>query len=168
MELLIDGYNLIRQSAHLSSLEGLDLERGRQALLDKLAGYRRIKGHRITVVFDGRGSFHLGSRDASHRGINVVFTKSGEIADEWIKRRLAELREGAVVTSDREIRSHAEKVGVPSISSGDFERKMEEALYADLKGIEIDEGGPPMYAKKGPARRLSKRERKIKSIWKRL
>ncbi|MBW2038666.1 MAG: NYN domain-containing protein [Deltaproteobacteria bacterium] len=168
LELLIDGYNLIRQSPYLSQFEAVALERGREALLDRLAAYKKVRGHRITVVFDGWGSPHLASKDISQRGMKVIFTKRGETADEWIKRKLGELRQAAVVTSDREIRSYAERLGVPSISSSDFEKKMEEALYFGLKGLEPDEEESTGYVKKGPARRLSKKERKKKSIWEKL
>lgn len=168
LKLLIDGYNVIKQSPSLRQFDALDLEKGRVALLEKLAAYRTVRGHKITVVFDGWGSSHLGSRDMSQGGITVVFTKKGETADEWIIRRLGELREGAVVTSDRGIRGHAERVGVPSISSGEFERKMDEAFYADLKGINLDEMESAGYVQKGPAKRLSRKERRKKSIWDRL
>ena len=53
MHLIIDGYNLIRQSDVLRSHERQGLEAGRKALIRMLAGYRRVMGHRITVVFDG-------------------------------------------------------------------------------------------------------------------
>ena len=53
LHLIIDGYNIIRQSPELLSKESQDLRWGREALLEKLAAYRRLKKHPITVVFDG-------------------------------------------------------------------------------------------------------------------
>ena len=53
MHILIDGYNLIRQSVDLKRFERQSLEAGRKALIDWLSRYRQRKGHRITVVFDG-------------------------------------------------------------------------------------------------------------------
>ena len=47
------GYNLIRQSARLAELDQADLQWGREALLEKLAAYKKLKGIPITVVFDG-------------------------------------------------------------------------------------------------------------------
>jgi predicted RNA-binding protein with PIN domain len=168
LELLIDGYNVIRQSPSLSRFDALDLEQGREALLAKLAAYRRVRNSRITVVFDGWGNPHLSSRDTSQRGITVVFTKGGENADQWIKKKLGTGVEGVVVSSDREIRDYAARVGVPSISSKDFDRKMEEALYYDMKGIEPEGKETTEYGKKGPSRRLSKKEKKMKSIMEKL
>ncbi len=40
MHLIIDGYNLIRQSLDLQCLEARELEAGREALLERLADYR--------------------------------------------------------------------------------------------------------------------------------
>jgi predicted RNA-binding protein with PIN domain len=56
IHIIIDGYNLIRQSTTLSTLDQQDIMLGREALVDMLAAYRKIKPHRITVVFDGRSS----------------------------------------------------------------------------------------------------------------
>ena len=42
MHLIIDGYNLIRQSDVLRAHERRGLEAGRKALLHMLAGYRRV------------------------------------------------------------------------------------------------------------------------------
>ena len=53
MHIIVDGYNLIRQSDILRLHERQGLEAGRKALVHLLAGYRRSRGHRITVVFDG-------------------------------------------------------------------------------------------------------------------
>ena len=53
MWLIVDGYNVIRQWPELAMLDRTELQAGRKALLAELRGYRRAKGHRITVVFDG-------------------------------------------------------------------------------------------------------------------
>ena len=50
MHIIIDGYNLIRQSATFSRLDLEDMQTGREALIDALADYKKIKRHRITVV----------------------------------------------------------------------------------------------------------------------
>ena len=63
MHIIVDGYNLIRQSDTFRQSERKSLEEGRNALLRSLAGYRKLRGHRITVVFDGR------RRSATLRGV---------------------------------------------------------------------------------------------------
>jgi len=48
MHILIDGYNLIRQSVDLKRFERQSLEAGRKALIAWLARYHSRKDHRIT------------------------------------------------------------------------------------------------------------------------
>jgi len=168
LELLIDGYNVIKQSPYLSQFDAVDLEEGRRALIERLAAYRRIRGHKISVVFDAWGSPHVYRQDRSHRGVTIIFTRHGETADEWIKRRLRDIGAGIVVTSDREIREYAHQMGIVTIISRDFERKMDEAILCEMKGIENDNGELMRPTKKGTAKRLSKKERKRRSITERL
>jgi len=53
MHIIIDGYNLIRQSEALRRFDSFGLEAGRKELLRLLSLYRKSRGHRITVVLDG-------------------------------------------------------------------------------------------------------------------
>jgi predicted RNA-binding protein with PIN domain len=72
MHLIIDGYNLIRQSPDLQRLDARDLELGREALLKRLAAYRSRSHHQITVVFDGwQGGDFKESRDRQ-QGMAII------------------------------------------------------------------------------------------------
>ncbi len=161
MHLIIDGYNLIRQSPELRHLDARDLEAGRQALLERLAAYRlRRPGHRLTVVFDGwQTGGPLETRDF-HRGVRVIYSRRGERADEVIKRLLAQEGSRAlVVSSDRELQECARRVRAAWVSSVEFDFL---SNLAAAREPQEPEGGEPARhgtAKKGPARRLSKRER---------
>jgi predicted RNA-binding protein with PIN domain len=172
LELIIDGYNLIRQSDSLSLVDARNLEQGRETLIERLVAYKKIRGHPITVVFDGWGGVNLSSTRTRHKGIQVVYTGKGETADEWIQRRVEGVRYGAVVTSDREIQQHAERAGLSSISSHEFERKMEAALDGTMEMMAMDEGEweeEPVEAKrKGSAWQLSKKEKKRRAILEKL
>jgi predicted RNA-binding protein with PIN domain len=161
IHLIVDGYNLIRQSPWLSLLDAQDLEAGREALLQSLVAYRRRRSPpRVTVVFDGwQGGEPKESRDL-YRGVGVVYSRRGERADEVIKRLAA--REGAgavVVTSDREIQDFAQRVGAVWVAARHFETRYlgQAQTQGEPEGEEILT--PPGRAKKGPARRLSKRLR---------
>ncbi len=170
MHIIIDGYNLIRQSDSLRRMERLSLEAGRDELIRRVATYRRSRGHRVTVVFDGwmTGPAH----EERHRrdGVHIVYSGRGETADEVI-RRMARAERGAeviVVSSDREVAEGAMKAGGVAISSPEFERRMG---YGETAGIppddkiyEEDEGITPRpgTAKKGSARKKSKRERQAR------
>jgi predicted RNA-binding protein with PIN domain len=169
LELIIDGYNLIRQSDTFRRLDARSLEQGREALLKRLADYRKIRKHPITVVFDGWGGVNLESTMQRRQGITVIYTGKGETADDWIKRTIERMQYGAVVTSDRDIGRYAERLGIAAIPSRLFERRMEAALFGKQKGIEPDEEEwgkeePNEARKKGPARRLSKQERRRQAI----
>ena len=53
MHLIVDGYNVIRQSPRMQFLDAVDLQSGREALLELLAHYRRrnIKYFNILINF---------------------------------------------------------------------------------------------------------------------
>jgi uncharacterized protein len=164
MFIAVDGYNLIKQSPDLRKLEQVELQKAREGLIERLARYKRVKGHSITVVFDGWQEGRLAGHRERSRGIEVVFSKVGEKADDVLKRLAAEKKGGAlVVTSDRDVAFFAEKKGAGVIGVSDFEDKMEMARFYDLKGggeEEVSPDRPVAPDKKGPSRRLSKSRRR--------
>ncbi len=165
LHILIDGYNLIRQSPALSDIDRRSLEEGREALLEYLASYKRVKRHPITVVFDGAGADIHMERRTRWKGIAVVFSRPGELADSVIKRIVNRERERAVVvTSDRDIADFAAEHGAETIDSIEFEGKMKMATQPDMNLTDLtereEEGWIPTTRKKGSSRRTSKRERK--------
>lgn len=160
LHIIIDGYNLIRQSATLSLLDAHDLEAGRKALLEALAAYRRRRPHLVlTVVFDGWQAGELRETRDLFQGVKVIFSRRGERADEVIKRLLAKERQrGLVVSSDRELQQWADRVGAAWVGASRFEL---EYLSGNLGPFpeEEDERASQGARKKGPAQRQSKRER---------
>ena len=168
MHIVIDGYNLIRQSRRLSAIEEVDLQAGREALVNALAAYRRLKPFRVTVVFDaGDAISGLPRRDRS-KGIRLRYSAAGELADDVIKRIIAREKGGAlVVSSDMEIVSFAEAKGAATISSVEFDERLEMAQYTDLKGTDDngpDTGWQATTKKRGPSRRLPKRKRRMNKV----
>jgi len=164
MHIIIDGYNLIRQSDTLRPLERAALEDGRKALLQLLTEYKKRKGHAITVVFDGWQGGSFREEQQKTAGVRVIYSRIGESADEVIKRLVRARRgeETLVVTSDREIRDAAERAGSVSMPSPDFEMRLitaEDSLPAAKDDVDSDRRGS---GKKGPAHRLSKREKKAR------
>ena len=135
-------------------------------MIRQLASYKRVRGHEITVVFDGWQSGNLTESQQSERGILVIYSKRNERADEVIKRMAKRFGQGAVVvTSDRELVHFAEKVGATAVSSEEFEGKMGIAVIMEAKGMGPEEAGNDIRGKgtkkKGPARRPSKRRRRM-------
>ena len=162
MHIIIDGYNLVRQSRELSRLDRADIARGREALIEKLAAYRRLKAHRITVVFDGTGAPALSPERDRMKGIGIVFSRGGETADAVIGRMARQEGETAlVVSSDLAVARNAQACGAAVVESPEFEARM--AMAAALeRGEPVDEDPRARRVstrKKGQGRRLPKRLR---------
>ena len=163
IHIIIDGYNLIRQSAALSRLDEQDIMLGRDSLVDMLAAYRKIKPHRITVVFDGHHSPVFSQTQDRRKGIAIRFSPRGESADNVIKQMAMKEREKAlVVSSDIEVVNSVAAYGAATISSALFEDKI--GLAGQIDGLETTneerQGWKPTTKKKGPSRRLSKKKRR--------
>ena len=166
IHIIIDGYNLIRQSKQLSAIDLQDIQLGREALIDMLAAYKKIKAHRITVVFDGTRSPLLALQRDRQKGITIVFSHRGESADTIIKQMAGREGEKAlVVSSDLDIVHTVETQGAATICAVDFENKLTLSYYA--AGMETDRdaynGWKPTTRKKGPSRRQSKKRRKTQA-----
>jgi len=169
MHLIVDGYNIIRQTPRLQFLDAMDLQAGREALLELLALYRRRSHHQMTVVFDGWQQGDLKESRDRYQGILVIYSRRGERADEVIKRLLNQERERAlVVTSDREIQVCAEQAKAAWINASQFELSH---LHDPSGAADPDaEANSPTRGthKKGPSRRLSKRLRQRQQRLKKL
>ncbi len=78
----------------------------------KLAVYKRKKGHRITVVFDGWQGGSVEEERDRYENIGIIYSRQGERADEVIKRIIDQTAEETiVVSSDREIASYVTPAG---------------------------------------------------------
>jgi uncharacterized protein len=173
MHIIIDGYNLIRQSKTLSAIELEDIQRGREALIDMLSVYKNVKHHRITVVFDGANAPFLSPAQDRVKGIKVVFSRNDETADSVIKRMAVnEGQQALIVSSDREIFDFAVQQGAATLASPDFEKKMTASLYGEVGDIDHENDRTRVWdgstKKKGPSKRRSKKDRyrqtKIKKL----
>ena len=165
LHIIIDGYNLIRQSRSLSSLELTDIQLGREALIEKLVAYKKIKKHKISVVFDGTAAPPLSLQRDRVKGITVIFSRQGQQADDVIKQMAARDSGGTlVVSSDLDIIRFAESRGAAVIHAAEFEQKMAMAQQISWKGNDPEADGKagwqPTTKKKGPKRRLPKKRRK--------
>lgn len=172
--ILIDGYNLIRQSPNLSIKDAQSLEKGRNALVRQLAAYKNLKGHQITVVFDAQFTDNLEIEEFSQAGIHLMFSEAHQTADDVIIQMVERDRSQLiVVSSDNKILQAAKSSGAAYLNSPEFEKKLEEALFLDSVGANHDSPFPkdreeearPIHkrfatAKKGPSKRLPKAKRR--------
>jgi predicted RNA-binding protein with PIN domain len=170
IQLIIDGYNFIGYHEGLSK----KLEAQRNELIVLLSSYRKVKLIPICVVFDGWKEGHLTQNFEMRDGIEVIYSRQGEKADQVINRFIKNLKEKCiVVSSDREIRDCARQFGAVSLTIGEFRPKLEEAAsheeaeYLKNKGEEKER--PSTYGKKtGNPSKLSKRDRVKKNKLKKL
>ncbi|HUL36724.1 MAG TPA: NYN domain-containing protein [Thermodesulfobacteriota bacterium] len=169
MHLIIDGYNLLHVAHSLIHFNSIQLQRERDRLVDQLSDYQKVKPCGITVVFDGwQGGWSTEKREKK-KGIELVFSKLGEKADEVIKRLVKGRGSGAIViTSDRDIARFAERLRVSVISSEQFQEKLERSsaeFHECLGGEEEEEKGAKI---KGLSRRPSKKEKRARDALKKL
>ena len=163
IHIIIDGYNLIRQSAHLSIIDLQDIQQGREALVDMLAAYKRIKAHQITVVFDGTRAPLFSQQRDRQKGISILFSSNNQTADDVIKKMARrEKQKALIVSSDRDILRSVASYGAATITANAFEDKLAMTLYSGADDIDDgeNEGWKPTTRKKGPSRRQPKRQRR--------
>lgn len=174
IHIVVDGYNLIRQSPSLSAEERLDVERGRRALNRRLARYQKLKGHSITVIFDGARGSNPSRVTLREEGVRTIYSGPRESADEIIMRMAAQNPGGmVVVTSDRAVADYAIKHGATAVSSPEFEARMglSELTTPSVIEEEPDENrhGEKIHTrKKGPSRRAPRKERRKDSTVRKL
>ena len=155
MKIIIDGYNVIGSDSGLTG----NLERRRNLLVQRLAGYHKNKGHHITVVFDGWRSGSIDEVQQNRDGICIVYSRLGEKADSVIVRLARKQGAGCVVvTSDREVRSAVERFGAVALYAGEFGEMLRNlgGPFGDQESDYSQQTTP----KKGNPRRLSKKERR--------
>jgi len=165
--LLVDGYNLLGR-ANMGNQAGVNrLESARDGLILSLAGYRQRKGHAVTLVFDG----WQGGTGSEHRefrsGIEVIYSRRGERADQVIQRLARQYgRDCAVVSSDHEIVNAARAVGAFVMGAAEFRAKLTQRTTtpSPVSFKELDRGDDGQGArrpdKRGNPRKLPKAQRK--------
>ncbi len=159
MKIIIDGYNVIGVSHR-------DIEGVRKEFINILTQYRQKKKHDITVVFDGwKGG--RGETTSFVGSVRVIYSGIGERADEVIKRIISSAKmQWIVVSSDREIVSHAWTCGCVPVGSEDFEKKMYQLIRKRIGNLtqndDEDLYNERTKSKKGNPRMLSKKEKMIK------
>jgi uncharacterized protein len=119
--LIIDGYNLLGRIGKLSGL----IESAREGLLRDLVAYRHRKNHPITLVFDGWQHGQAMEGREHRTGIEVIYSKRGERADQVIQRLAREYgADCAVVSSDQEVARSARVSGAMVIGAQEFAVKL--------------------------------------------
>ncbi len=169
MHLIVDGYNLLHVTRSLTQLSSIELQWERDRLINQLSSYRQLRPCEITVVFDGWQGGWTTEKKERKKGIELIFSKLGEKADEVIKRLIKEKGSGAIViTSDREVSRYAERMAATVIPSDQFMEKMERSVLKIEKDFEEEGEGERGFKRKGPSKRLSKKERRLRNALRKL
>ncbi len=111
--LIVDGYNVSK-----TGYPELPLADQRTRLVGKLAALAAQTGVEITVVFDGAGVTTAPIRGS--RGVRVLFSDAGVLADDVIRELVAMEPEGrplVVATSDRAVVASVRRRGAHAVTS---------------------------------------------------
>lgn len=134
IRILVDGFSLLHAWPELAEGAPRHSETARDALMELLQQYQDACGTPVTVFFDGRGSRKSKPKNQSANAVEVLFSSSGQTADDLIERaavRFQAYGEVLVVTNDNAERSIVGGFGGSTASCENFIRMIQNAL-ADL------------------------------------
>ena len=127
-EILVDGYNVIKNEPSLHATEVKNLAAARKQLIDQLVNRYRHTPHHVIVVFDGNGASEQVSHD---RRIRIIFSCYGQTADRVIMRLAVEAhkagREVEMFSNDGEIRTEVARQGGSVGSTGKLTSQLNSA-----------------------------------------
>jgi len=103
VRILVDGYSLLNGWPELAAGHSPFSATARTALIHRMGQYRDAVSIPITIVFDGGATPAIGPSEAAPVGLEVLYSKAGQTADQIIERLVELLRphgEALVVTDD--------------------------------------------------------------------
>ncbi|MEV0229079.1 NYN domain-containing protein [Nonomuraea sp. NPDC050786] len=121
VHLIIDGYNVTK-----TGYGTLTLADQRNRLMTGLGGLVAQTRVEVTVVFDG-AELNAPVQVVAPRGVRVLFSDPGEIADDLIRQLVRAEPPGraiAVVSSDREVAESVRRMGARPVPSGLLLRRL--------------------------------------------
>ena len=134
VRILVDGYSLLHSWPELAEGAARHSEVARDALVEMLQAYQDACGTPVTIFFDGRGNRKTKPKNNSTSAVEVLFSSSGQTADDLIERaahRFQPYGEVLVVTDDFAERATVSGFGGSVASCGNFIAMIQNAL-ADL------------------------------------
>jgi uncharacterized protein len=135
VRILVDGYSLLHGWPELARGKPRHSQTAREELIHRLTQYRDANGTPITIFFDGGGAPTGTMKTHSTPELEVLFSKSGQTADDMIERTASRLRaygEILVVTDDYAERDMVISLGGMASSCSNFIQDVE-AVQADLQ-----------------------------------
>lgn len=126
--LLVDGYNIIFAWEELKRLANVNIDSARDKLIELMMNYQGYKGNRLILVFD---AYKVRGGHENHikaGGIDIIYTREAETADQYIARTSSELtKEGrvSVATSDSLVQMIIFGSGAIRLSASDLLAEVE-------------------------------------------
>lgn len=119
--ILIDGYNVIKNTPGLLAVERQSLAAARDTLVRQLIAKYRHTPHQVVVVFDGQQARQT---EEHVQRMKLIYTCQGESADAVIARLAQEAsnqhRAVVVASSDQEVRGKVMEAGGQAASSAEL------------------------------------------------
>lgn len=131
VRILVDGYSLLHNWPELAAGQPRHSARAREELIHMLTRYHDVTGTPITIFFDGSAAPVGTLPYASTPGVEVLFSRAGQTADDLIERaahRFSAYGEAMAVTDDVAERETVSGLGGLASSCANFIRTVEDAL----------------------------------------
>jgi uncharacterized protein len=131
VRILVDGYSLLHGWPELAPGKPRHSAAARDELVHMLTCYHDAIGTPITIFFDGSGAPSGVTKSESSRHVEVLFSKSGQTADDMIERathRFQPYGDVLAVTDDYAERDTVIALGGQATSCVNFIRDLEGTL----------------------------------------
>ena len=128
--IIVDGYNIIFAWEDLAAQARSDLDAARRQLCDALSSYAGYTKCRLVLVFDGyKNKGSIGEKSQFHN-IQVVYTKEGVTADQYIEALANEIGNNyavRVASSDSLVQLSSFRSGVLRMSARELREEVDQA-----------------------------------------
>jgi uncharacterized protein len=131
VRILVDGYSLLHGWPELAPNQPRFSAAARDELVQLLTLYADAAGTPVTVVFDGAGPRYSRPQAEELRGVEILYSRSGQTADQIIERvthRMKPYGEVLVVTDDHAERDTVIALGGLAVSCATFAAMVASAL----------------------------------------
>ena len=138
VRILVDGYSLLHNWPKLANGRPRHSAAAREELIRRLTLYRDAIGTPITVFFDGGGAPSGTPAAASTPEMEVLYSRSGQTADQMIERavhRFGAYGEVLAVTDDQAERETVISLGGSASSCDNFIQSVQNTLAEQADDI---------------------------------
>ncbi|MCR4672330.1 MAG: NYN domain-containing protein [Lachnospiraceae bacterium] len=141
--LLVDGYNVIFSWNDLADLARQNMDSARDKLIDILGDFQGYTGQHVILVFDAYKVKGFKGEISRVKGIDVVFTKEAQTADQYIEKTAHEIGRRysvTVATSDGTEQVIIRSQGCFLLSSRDLRSEIDR-VKTELRDRHIEKAG---------------------------